>query len=254
VQRPPFTALAAVYDAIMADIEYDAWAEFILTYARSEGLTPTTVLDLACGTGASARPFLERGLTVTGVDGSLNMLTVARAAYPDVTFLHGDLRTFHTGDRYDLITCIFDSYNNLTTPDDLAQALTQARTHLNPGGLLAFDVNTRAGVRELWEEDAIEGLARTADGRDVHYHWSHHYDAEREIGVVQAFCRMSDEEFVEIHEERGYDPYDLEPLLVQAGFATWEYVEYPDYAPPEPGAPRVWVFARNHATPDPEPA
>ena len=38
MQRPPFTALAAVYDAIMADVEYDHWADFILTYARDQHL------------------------------------------------------------------------------------------------------------------------------------------------------------------------------------------------------------------------
>ena len=47
MQRPPFTALAAVYDAIMADVEYDQWADFILTYARDGGLTPRRALDLA---------------------------------------------------------------------------------------------------------------------------------------------------------------------------------------------------------------
>ena len=244
VQRPPFTALAGVYDAIMADIEYPAWADFILTYARAEGLEIRDVLDLACGTGGLTRSLLARGLTVTGLDASEEMLAVARARLPEVPFLRGDLRDFALPERFDLITCVFDSLNNLTEPAELGLALSRMAAHLTPGGLVAFDVNTRAGVRELWDEDAIEGLAPLEGGGEVHYHWSHHYDPARGLGVVQALCRVGEEEFIELHEERGYDQADLEPLLSAAGFAAWEFVEFPDYAPPEPGAPRVWVFAR----------
>ncbi|WP_058978179.1 class I SAM-dependent DNA methyltransferase [Deinococcus grandis] len=244
MQKQPFTALAAVYDAIMADVEYDHWADFVLSFARDGGLVgPGRALDLACGTGGFTRELRAAGWDVTGLDFSEAMLTEARSRLPGVPFVQGDLRTFELGERFGLVTCVFDSLNNLLTPGDLGAALARARAHLSPGGLLAFDVNTRLGVRELWEGDAIEGLAPLPDGGEVHYHWSHHYDAEADVGVVQAFCRVDEQEFVETHRERGYDPADLEPLLSAAGFARWEIVEYPDYAPPEPDAPRVWVFA-----------
>lgn len=249
MRRSPFTALAAVYDAIMADVEYDHWADFVLTYARDGGLEPRTALDLACGTGGFTRELHAAGLRVRGLDGSPEMLEVARARLPaDVALSVGDLRTFDLGETFDLVTCVFDSLNNLLTPGDLGAALGRARAHLRPGGLLACDLNTRLGVRELWEGSQIEGLADLPDGREVHYHWSHHYDPGTELGVVQAFCRVEDgegglDEFVEEHRERGYDPGELEPLLAGAGFARWELVEYPDYAPPAADTARVWVFA-----------
>ena len=247
VQRPPFTALAAVYDAIMSDIEYGAWADFVLEYLQSEGVPAATLLDLACGTGASSRPFVERGLRVTGLDRSKEMLAVARRALPGVRFVEGDLISFDLNETFDLVTCIFDSLNNLTEPGDVLSALTRARAHLRPGGVLAFDVNTRLGVRELWEEGAIEGVAPVPGGGEVHYRWSHHFDAARGLGVVEARCRFGSEEFVELHEERGYDQIDLEPLLAQAGFGQWLLCEFPDYATPPPDAARVWVFAYNGA-------
>lgn len=243
MQRPPFTALAGVYDAIMADIEYPAWADFILMYARDGGLAPRRVLDLACGTGGLSRALAARGLEVTGLDASEEMLSVARRRLPELDFVPGDLRDFALPGRFDLITCVFDSLNNLTRPGDLGRAFARVQAHLAPGGLFAFDVNTREGVRDLWEGGAIEGLAVDEGGREVHYHWSHHFDAARGLGVVQALCRLEGEEFIEVHEERGYDQTELEPLLSAAGFERWEFVEFPDYAPPEPGAPRVWAFA-----------
>lgn len=245
MQREPFTALAAVYDAIMADVEYDHWADFVLTYARDGGLelAGASALDLACGTGGFTRELLAAGLRVTGLDGSAEMLSEARRRVEGVEFMQGDLRSFALGRHFDLVTCVFDSLNNLLSPAELGAALRQCHAHLRPGGLLAFDVNTRLGVRELWEGDAIEGVAPMPGGGEVHYHWSHHHDPQEDVGVVQAFCRVDDQEFVEMHRERGYDPADLEPLLAAAGFARWEIVEYPDYAPPAPDVPRVWVFA-----------
>lgn len=248
MQRPPFTALAAVYDAIMADVEYDHWADFILTYARDGELVPQRALDLACGTGGMTRELLRAGLEVVGLDGSAEMLGVARERLPDVRFEQGDLRDFELGEHFDLITCVFDSLNNLLSPADLGKALERMHAHLRAGGLATFDLNTRLGVRELWEGDAIEGLVQTPAGEEVHYHWSHHYDAAEELGIVQAFCRLmnadgSAQEFVETHRERGYDPDEVAPLLEKAGFQRWEIVEYPDYGPTDERTPRIWVFA-----------
>ncbi len=245
MQKQPFTALAAVYDAIMADVEYDHWADFVLTYARDGGLdlSKASALDLACGTGGFTHELLSAGLEVMGLDYSAAMLKEARKRISDAEFVQGDLRTFELGRHFDLITCVFDSLNNLLTLPDLQAALSQAHKHLKAGGLFAFDVNTRLGVLDLWEDDAIEGLAPMPDGREVHYHWLHQHDSDSDIGVVQAFCRVGDEEFIETHKERGYDPEDLRPLLQAARFKRCEILEYPDYADPTPETPRVWVFA-----------
>ena len=89
---------------------------------------------------------------------------MAAGQVPDVTFVPGDLRTFDLQRTFDLITCVFDSLNNLVAEGDLLAALKRAQAHLAPGGLLAFDVNTRLGVRELWEGDSIEGLEALPDG------------------------------------------------------------------------------------------
>ncbi|MBB6098735.1 SAM-dependent methyltransferase [Deinobacterium chartae] len=244
LQRPPFTALAAVYDAIMADIEYAEWAEFVLHFLREEGAAPRTLLDLACGTGNSAVPFLERGLEVTGIDASPEMLSLARTKLPAAHLEVGTLTHFELAERFDLVTCLFDSLNNLLDPAELRACFAQVRAHLQPGGWLVADVNTRLGVRELWEGDVIEGVVPTADGREVHYHWSHSFDPETELGTVQAFCRIEGEEFVEYHTERGYDPPTLEELLRAAGFARVVFAEYPDYAEPDAETPRVWLFAQ----------
>jgi ubiquinone/menaquinone biosynthesis C-methylase UbiE len=247
-ERPPFTALAAVYDAIMDEVEYDDWAEFILELLRQENGEPKTVLDLACGTGNSTLPFVNRGFQVFGVDASSDMLHIARKKLPEVPFLEGTFSHFalpaHMPQRFDLVTCLFDSLNNILEPEALQSALERIYLHLEPGGWLAADLNTRLGVRELWEGDALEGVAITSDQQEVHYHWSHHYDPTTELGTVQACCRMADREFLEQHTERGYDPDQLEQMCLAAGFSKVLLYEYPDFDTPDAESPRVWVFAQ----------
>lgn len=247
MQQPPFTALAAIYDALMADIEYDEWADFVLTYAADMNLAPQTALDLACGTGNFTLQLAQKGLTVTGADRSPEMLAIAQKRSPLLEWHIADLRNFELNQQFDLITCVFDSLNNLLSPEELGAAFHQIARHLKKGGLFACDLNTRLGVQELWEGNVLEGVVQTITGEEVHYHWSHHYQPETELGVVQAFCRVQKEddfqEFIETHYERGYDPDEVALLLQQAGFDTFEIVEYPDYANPTSRTPRIWVFA-----------
>ena len=172
VQGKPFSLLAEVYDAIMSDVEYDAWTDFILDLALEAGTEVGRVLDLGCGTGNSSEPFVDdAGSSVTGVDLSAEMLAVARHKLPTATFVEGDFTTFELGQTFDLVVSVFDSLNNLLDPDDFRRTAERARYHLNPGGVFIFDVNTTVGLRNLWEDDRAEGWVD-----DVYYLWEHSFD------------------------------------------------------------------------------
>ena len=47
-----YHALAASYDRLTNDIDYEAAVEFYMEILRREDLHPRTVVDLACGTGS----------------------------------------------------------------------------------------------------------------------------------------------------------------------------------------------------------
>jgi SAM-dependent methyltransferase len=243
----PFSLLAKVYDTIFADVEYDEWAEFVLQYLGKSGidLTPDNIkiLDLACGTAASCAPYLERGFTVVGVDMSKEMLERARTKFPMVEFVQQNFTELELNQKFELVTCVFDSLNNLTEASDLEKTFLNISKHLVAGGWLAFDINTRQGVRELWDDDRFEGEIIT-ETEHVHFSWTHDYDAALELGVVNAHCKTDKLEFTETHYERGYDPVDLEPMLIRAGFAFIEFLEFPDFSEPEADSPRIWGFAR----------
>jgi len=237
--RAPFTALAEVYDAIMADVEYDDWAAFILRLARERGWRGGAALDVGCGTGNATVPMFERGITVCGLDGSEAMLRVAQRKLPSVRFFRSDFRTMRLPGCFTLAYSVFDALNNLLEPSGFEAMARRVYDHLVPGGLFVFDVNTTVGLRDLWEGGRVEGWAG-----EVYYRWVHSFDEATALAKVEAYCETDEGPFTEIHYERPYDPPEATELLEAAGFAEVEAVSYPSGAPAPADAARVWMVAR----------
>ncbi|MEX2535359.1 MAG: class I SAM-dependent methyltransferase [Trueperaceae bacterium] len=239
MNHPPFSALADIYDQIMADVEYDEWLYFILSQAGMRGFRKGPVLDLGCGTGNITIPLAERGLDPTGVDSSVEMLAVARRKAPELDWRNADFTSFALERRFSLAVSIFDSLNNLLTKEQFLAAANRVREHLLPGGLFLFDVNTTTGLRDLWEGGRVEGWAG-----EIYYRWTHSYDAERDLARVEAYCDDGKRSFTEVHFERPFDPDEVVYLLEEAGFSEIETITYPNGLPAEPDEERIWVFAR----------
>lgn len=235
----PFTALARVYDAIMQDVPYEEWLAFVLRRVTDRGWRGGKVLDVGCGTGNATEPLLARGFEVVGLDASEAMLAEARRKLPAGLWLHGDVRDAVLPGPFTLAVSVFDTMNNLLEEADMLAALRHLHANLAPGGHLAFDVNTTAGLTSLWEGGVAVGWAG-----DVHYRWAHHWDPAQRLASVEAWCSTPADTFTEVHHERPYDPVQLERLLAEAGYVDVEVVSFPEGRPADEEDPRVWVFAR----------
>ena len=66
--------LALSYDRLTNDVDYEATVAFYWQLLQREGILPRTAVDLACGTGSVTVFLAEKGLQVTGVDMSSEML------------------------------------------------------------------------------------------------------------------------------------------------------------------------------------
>ena len=92
-------------------------------------------LDAACGTGRHAAHLAERGHDVTGVDGSPEMLDLARARVPRARFLEGDLRDLPVENgKMDLAVCALA----LGHLEDVAPAIAELARAVRPGGCLVL--------------------------------------------------------------------------------------------------------------------
>jgi SAM-dependent methyltransferase len=129
------------YDLIYAGKPYAAEATFVDgLIARSRG----RLLDLACGTGRHAVELSRLGWAVTGVDYGADLLACARAnaraAGVDVALHEQDMRELDLGgERFDAVTCLFDSIGYPQTDEGVVAALSGARAHLASDGALVAE-------------------------------------------------------------------------------------------------------------------
>ncbi|MBW4029792.1 MAG: methyltransferase domain-containing protein [Acidobacteria bacterium] len=142
----PYDAFAQFYDAVNGEPEelvtqlLDALARFAPD-ARS-------LLELGCGTGA-VLAGLGSGLELTGLDMSERMLAHARRRCPDARLLVGDITSFDLADTFDVVVCVFDTLNHVTTPAGWRSVFANAAAHLREGGVFLFDLNTVGRLRDL---------------------------------------------------------------------------------------------------------
>lgn len=114
--------------------DIDLYRELLSEETRS-------ILDVACGTGQVTRGLAEGRARVVGIDSSAGMLARARAHRSDnIEFELGDMAGWDIGERFDAVTCTFNSLQHLLTLDELLRFFASARAHLHPSGRLFFDI------------------------------------------------------------------------------------------------------------------
>jgi predicted TPR repeat methyltransferase len=149
--RVAYDALAPGYDALTGWHDHDAWTALAESCARDAGLAGRRLLDVACGTGNTILPMLERGYDVTGVDVSSAMVAEARRKSGGrARLLVADMRELPPLGAFDLVWCLGDALNYLQTREELRAAFAGFRRNLAPGGVVVFDVNTLATFRTLY--------------------------------------------------------------------------------------------------------
>jgi SAM-dependent methyltransferase len=105
------------------------------------------VLDLPCGAGRHALALTHRGVSVTAVDGSREMLELARrhAAQQQlhVEFTQADMRAFRSSQRFDGAISLGNSFGYVER-NGLSQFLDRIYQSLKPGGWFVFDYGAAA--------------------------------------------------------------------------------------------------------------
>jgi SAM-dependent methyltransferase len=151
-----YEALAPAYDQMTAGYGYDRWLSELERLAMEHGFAGKRILDVACGTGKSFLPMLERGYDVSACDLSPSMVEIARTRLPDpARAFVADMRALPSIGPFDLVTCLDDAVNYLLEPSDLEAALRSMRSVLRPHGVLVFDVNTLHTYRTTFAGDAV---------------------------------------------------------------------------------------------------
>jgi SAM-dependent methyltransferase len=242
-----FTAIAPFYDELMKDVPYSLWEQYVLALAHRHGAAPVRILDLACGTGSLTLLLADDGYTAEGIDGSEEMLAVAREKASkrnaQTPFFLGDLRSFTVDAPFDLVLCLYDSLNNLIEPGDLEQAFKQVRGALVPDGLFIFDLNTDYALRaNLFTQQNMRSDAT------VQYRWVSRYNYETRLCTVEMEFWVREGKirryFKEIHRQLAHSPGDLERMLESTGLELLATYDGLSFRPPESRTDRMYCVAR----------
>lgn len=236
--EPESSAYGEGFAAVYAGPRYAVFsrrlARLALQIIAEAGAPGTRLLDLACGAGAGSVVLAQAGYAVTGIDRSEIMVRhaqeVAAKHRLDLTFKAGDMRSFETDHRFDVVTSLFDAINYITEEADLAQVFHSTAAALNPAGLFIFDLNTPSGLATRWgTRDRV--FTNRADVFEVN---QSNFDDRSAVNttVTTIFVGEPDGElfrrYTEIHKERAYSIAVLERLLHEAGFLVERTYGLPD--------------------------
>jgi SAM-dependent methyltransferase len=227
---------AAHYDSLYGGKDYAAETSLIERafdrFGDRAGIS--TVLDLGCGTGTHALMLGQRGFRVTGVDASPSMLRAAAAKAAAAghagTWVEGDIRSVDLEREFDAVVFMFAVLGYMVENADLSAAFQNARRHLRPGGLVAFDVWYGPAVLTHRPTDALRVIG-TPRGRliratrcalEIRRHLCHVTFTllDVEDGRVRG-------EAEETHSTRFFFPLELEHHLTLAGFELRSLTAFP---------------------------
>lgn len=241
-----YHAIFEIYDKLNADIDYEAWADFVeASFDRYLSARPQLLLDLACGTGSMTLALAKRGYDMIGVDGSEEMLGVAfeRSVGQGILYLLQDMRRFELYGTVGAVTCCLDSLNYLTGEGDLSECFATVHNYLDPDGLFLFDMNTPYKFENVYADNAYI-LEDEESGS--YCGWQNAYDPKTRICdfYLSVFTERdglyarADEE----QHERCYSREEIEAALADAGFELLSVSG--DFAFGEPkGDAERWYFA-----------
>ena len=227
-------------------MDYGAVVDFYWEILREEGLSPRTAVDLACGTGSVALLLAKKGLQVTAVDLSEEMLCVAAQKAQDLEnppqFVCQPLQQLRLPRGVDLAVCALDSLDYILDPKDCEEAIKRVYRVLNPGGCFIFDVNTPEKLR------AMDGQVFLDEDEDVYCIWRGEFDEETNVCSygMDLFQRQGSAwvRSFEEHKEYAYSAGQLVHYLKTAGFTSIRVCGDRKLAAPEPGEQRIFIKAR----------
>lgn len=240
-----YADFAQIYDVLMADFDYDAYADDLL------GLLPQdydiqSICEAGCGTGKVTQALLKKTQAhITAFDLSVDMLAHAaqRLGMDDkVTLLQGDLRTFESFHKYDLYISTLDTLNYMLEDEDLMAAFKVARALVKEGAFFIFDINTPYKLQVIQGSEIY-----VHEESDIFYVWTNSLDeiANRVDYQIDFFIKEADgryQRLVEVQTERWYEKNYIMKCLELSGFEVVKWLALP--APDEPdGPPARWLVS-----------
>lgn len=124
------TEFANMRDSFYLEQKY---LDLLMSYLQPDA----HILDIGCGSGYPIAAYLiEHGFQVTGVDGSKELLNIAKLKCLGLHTVYGDIRTVTLNNKYDALLewwCLFH-----IPKQDHEKMISRFASWIKPGGFLEF--------------------------------------------------------------------------------------------------------------------
>lgn len=219
---------SSAYDLLYQEKGYDRECDFLEEIFAQTGNPVRTILDLGCGTGGHALVLARRGYSVTGVDRSHRMVSIAREKARrenlSIEFVESDIRDLALDRSFDAVIAMFAVMSYQTRNEDVEAFCAAASGHLREEGVFAFD---------CWNGLAVLSDRPTCRLRDMSSG-----EKERVIRFTTPMVNAIDQtvlinfrmwhlenhsvlsEVEETHPMRFFFPQEITYFLEKAGFGT----------------------------------
>ncbi|MBN2732946.1 MAG: class I SAM-dependent methyltransferase [Balneolaceae bacterium] len=225
--KPTYTTLAEIYDAVMKDVDYDIWADFIDEVIQVHHPDPVTILELACGTASLSLSLEKLGCyDITATDKSEAMtqkaIEKARKQQASIALKQIDFLDISLDQSFDIIVSIFDSINYLQNREEILQMFNQVKKVMDANSLFIFDFTTPKNSIQ-----AIDYLDNEEDTTENGYHFfrKSRYDANQQIHYnTFEINKLADdgatilESFTEEHRQRVYTFKQMQDIVDETDF------------------------------------
>ena len=147
-----FLNYAKYYDIFYQNKDYAAEADFIAGVIGQHRPGAATLLDIGCGTGRHLHRLSEIGFDVCGVDGSQEMIEIAKKRYPGLPFYCGRAEDIRLEKSFDVVISLFHVLSYMQSNLQVRAYFETISRHLTEGGLALFDFWYGPGVLNLKPE------------------------------------------------------------------------------------------------------
>lgn len=214
-----YDILAGHYDDLQMNGDTSLWGPYIHgLISEFCGSGSPSVTDLGCGTGVITNYLASKGLKVTGVDLSPDMLAVASSGDETgtVSWICADI-TDYEGPSCDCFISTMDTVGHITGKDALAGMFRKVSELLVPGGVFIIDTTTGHHFEETLGDNVFY-----EDYDDFTLLWVNRYDKDAKINHAElTLFELCEDDLYERYDgeltARYYSPEEIEAMALEAG-------------------------------------
>lgn len=237
-----YDILAGHYDDLQINGDTSLWGPYIhgliSDFCKAED---NSVTDLGCGTGVVTNYLASKGMDVTGVDLSPDMLSIASSGDETgtISWICADI-TEYEGPLCGCFISTMDTVGHITDPDALSKMFTMVSDSLEEGGVFILDTTTRHHFEESLGENVFY-----EDYDDFTLLWVNHYDKDNKINHAElTLFELCEDDLYERYDgeltARCYSSEEIEEMAKSAGLKT--YAKFGDLNREEPSGKDERIF------------